>query len=133
MKIKFTFLISIFLVSFFAVQAQINNPWVVPDDYKEMVNPVDADKNSISDGKTLYKQHCKLCHGKEGHGDGYQVKNLQVSPSDLTFDDLDTQKDGELFYKIKTGQGEMHSYKVVLSEKDTWNLVNYIRTLYPTK
>ena len=56
-----------------------------------------------------------------------------MNPSDLTLDDLDVQKDGELFYKIKTGQGEMHNYSVVLEEKDIWNLVNYIRTLYPDK
>lgn len=126
-------LVPVFMISFFTLQAQVNNPWVVPDEYKEMVNPVEADKKSISEGKTLYKQHCKLCHGKEGMGDGYQAKNLEVNPSDLTLDDLDVQKDGELFYKIKTGQGEMHSYKVVLQEKDIWNLVNYIRTFYPAQ
>lgn len=112
------------------LHSQVNNPWVVPDEYVEMVNPVEADKSSISEGKTLYKQHCKLCHGKEGQGDGYQAKNLQVDPSDLTLEDMDVQKDGELFYKIKTGRDEMHSFKVVLQEKDIWNLVNYIRTFY---
>ena len=130
MRKIFTLSIAVLLFSFFGAQAQVNNPWVVPEEYVDMVNPVDADKASISEGKTLYKQHCKLCHGKDGLGDGYQAKNLQVNPSDLTLDDLDVQKDGELFYKIKTGQGEMHSYKVVLEEKDIWNLVNYTRTFY---
>ena len=123
----------VFLFSFFTLQSQVNNPWIVPEEYEEMSNPIDADKSSISEGKTLYKQHCKLCHGKDGQGDGYQAKNLQVDPSDLTLDDMDVQKDGELFYKIKTGREEMHSFKVVLEEKDIWNLVNYIRTFYPTK
>ena len=130
MKIKITFLIPVFLISFYMLQSQVNNPWVVPDEYVEMVNPVEADKRSISEGKTLYKQHCKLCHGKVGQGDGYQAKNLQVDPSDLTLEDLDVQKDGELFYKIKTGRDEMHSYKVVLQKEDIWNLVSYIRTFY---
>ena len=130
MRKIFTLMIAVLLFSFFGAQAQVNNPWVVPEEYVDMVNPVDADKASISEGKTLYKQHCKLCHGKDGLGDGYQAKNLQVDPSDLTLDDLDVQKDGELYYKIKTGQGEMHSYKVVLEEKDIWNLVNYTRTFY---
>lgn len=130
MRKIFTLLIAVLLFSYLGTQAQVNNPWVVPEEYVDMVNPIDADKNSISEGKTLYKQHCKLCHGKDGLGDGYQAKNLQVNPSDLTLDDLDVQKDGELFYKIKTGQGEMHAYKVVFEEKDIWNLVNYIRTFY---
>ena len=130
MKIKITFLIPVFLISFYMLQSQVNNPWVVPDEFLEMENPVEADKSSISEGKTLYKQHCKLCHGKNGQGDGYQAKNLQVDPSDLTLEDLDVQKDGELYYKIKTGRDEMHSFKVVLQKEDIWNLVNYIRTFY---
>lgn len=130
MKRKIAFLIPVFLISCFILQSQVNNPWVVPEEYVEMENPVETNKNSISDGKTLYKQHCKLCHGKNGQGDGYHAKNLQVNPSDLTFDDIDVQKDGELFFKIKTGRDEMHSFKVVLGEKDVWNLVNYIRTFY---
>lgn len=132
MKSIYTLFISFFLVSLLPLQAQeVNNPWEVPYEYIEMPNPIDADKASISDGKTLYKQHCKVCHGKDGMGDGYKAEKLQVNPSDLTLDDLDVQKDGELFYKIKTGKGEMHSYKVVLDDTDMWNLVNYIRTLYP--
>lgn len=134
MERKIIFLIPVFLISFLSFQAQeLNNPWVVPEKYVEMANPIDADKASISEGKTLYKQHCKLCHGKNGQGDGYQAVNLDVNPSDLTLDDLDVQLDGELFYKIKTGRGEMHSFKVVLEEEDTWNIVNYIRTFYPSK
>ena len=130
MKRLILILIPVFIVSISSVIGQVNNPWVVPDNYKEMVNPVEADKKSIAEGKTLYKQHCKLCHGKIGEGDGYHAQNLDVDPSDLSFDDIDSQKDGELFYKIITGRDEMHSFKVVLEEKDTWNLVNYIRTFY---
>lgn len=130
MKAQNIFLIVVLCISFFSVKAQVNNPWPVPKDYVDMENPVEADKKSISKGKTLYKQHCKLCHGKTGGGDGYHAKNLQVNPSNLTFDDIDVQQDGELFYKIKTGREEMHTFKVVLEEKDIWNLVNYIRTFY---
>ena len=129
---KITLLIPVLLISFIQLQAQeVNNPWMIPEKYIEMDNLVEADKSSISEGKTLYKQHCKSCHGKAGQGDGYQAEKLQVNPSDLSLDDIDVQKDGELFYKIKTGRDEMHSFKVVLEEKDIWNLVNYIRTLYP--
>jgi mono/diheme cytochrome c family protein len=129
----FTFSL-LFSFSFLTMQGQeLNNPWEVPDEYQEMSNPIDADKNSISEGKTLFKQHCKVCHGKAGEGDGYKAEKLQVNPSDLSLDDIDIQKDGELFYKIKTGRDEMHSYSVVLEENDIWNLVNYIRTLYPVE
>ena len=127
-----TFLLFAFIIfSFHSFYAQdLNNPWVVPDEFKVMENPVEANKSSISEGKSLYKQHCKVCHGKDGQGDGYKAEVLQVDPSDLTLDDMDVQKDGEIYYKIITGREEMHSYKVVLEDEEIWHLVNYIRTLY---
>lgn len=130
MKRKITVLISVFVVSFLTVQAQINNPWLVPEEYQEMVNPVDPDKKSKDAGKKLYNEYCISCHGEFAHGDGIAATKLNVDPSDLTFDDIDTQKDGELFYKIKTGHDEMQTFSNILSEEQTWNLVNYIRTFY---
>ena len=133
MKRKITFLVSVFLISFLAVQAQVNNPWVVPDDYKEMVNPVDDEKTSVKRGENLYKKHCLSCHGLTGQGDGAAAAELKVDPSDLTLDDLDVQKDGEIYYKIERGRDEMHKFKNIITEDDIWNLVNYIRTFYPDK
>jgi len=124
-------LVSFFLLAAFSVQAQINNPWVVPEEYQEMINPVKPDKESVKAGKKLYKKYCVSCHGENGHGDGNTAVELKVDPSDLTFDDIDSQKDGALFYKIKTGKDEMHTFSNALSEEEIWNLVNYIRTFYP--
>jgi mono/diheme cytochrome c family protein len=126
----FTFLTVAFLVFFFSAQAQVNNPWEVPEEYQKMENPVEANKTTLKSGKSLYNQHCKTCHGKKGMGDGSISKNLEEDPSDLTLVDLDIQQDGELYYKILKGHEEMPSYDVLLEEKDIWLLVNYIRTFY---
>ncbi len=120
----------VFLFSIFALQSQVNNPWVVPEMYKELVNPVDDEKTSIKHGKKLYTKHCLSCHGLTGQGDGQAAAELNVNPSDLTLDDLDVQKDGEIYFKIEKGRDEMHTYKNVLDEEDTWHVVNYIRTFY---
>lgn len=133
MKRKVTVLISVFILACLTIQAQINNPWIVPDEYKEMVNPVESSKKSKDAGKKLYKKYCISCHGDYGHGDGIAAIELNVDPSDLTFDDIDAQKDGELFYKIKTGHDEMRTYSNILSEEQIWDLVNYIRTFYSKK
>lgn len=131
MKRLTTIIISVFLLSAFAIQAQVNNPWIVPEEYQEMVNPVEPNKKSNDAGKKLYKNYCMSCHGEYGHGDGIAANGLNVDPSDLTFDDIDTQKDGELFYKIKTGHDEMRTFSNTLSDEQIWYLVNYIRTFYP--
>lgn len=41
-------------------------PWPVPDAYKNKVNPLKGDAESLVNGKTLYNQHCKSCHGTKG-------------------------------------------------------------------
>jgi len=130
MKKIFTLLISVFLLSTFTIQAQINNPWVVPEEYQEMVNPVDDDKTSIKRGENIYKKHCLSCHGIAGQGDGAAAAELKVDPSNLSLDDLDVQKDGEIYFKIERGRDEMHKFKNTITEDDIWNLVNYIRTFY---
>jgi mono/diheme cytochrome c family protein len=111
--------------------AQVNNPWEVPDKFSKMENPFEADKSSLNIGKSYYAKHCKTCHGKTGMGDGLTSRTLDVNPSDLTLDDLDTQKDGEVYYKIYEGRDEMPGFKKLIDEEDIWHVVNYIRTFYP--
>ena len=35
-------------------------------------------------GHNLYEQHCMVCHGLRGHGDGPLAEELKVAPADLT-------------------------------------------------
>jgi mono/diheme cytochrome c family protein len=35
-------------------------------------------------GRKLYEQHCELCHGTNGKGDGPLADQLKVRPPDLT-------------------------------------------------
>jgi mono/diheme cytochrome c family protein len=125
-----TLLLFTLLLSSTLVLAQVNNPWEVPEKYLKMENPFKADESSLSIGKSYYDQQCKTCHGETGQGDGLTAKTLDVSPSDLTLDDLDTQKDGELYYKILVGRDEMHAFKDEIEPDDIWHIVNYIRTFY---
>jgi mono/diheme cytochrome c family protein len=35
-------------------------------------------------GHNLYSEHCEVCHGLRGHGDGPLAEELRVAPADLT-------------------------------------------------
>ena len=104
--------------------------WVVPDKYKTMKNPQEANSESLDIGKTIYAKHCKSCHGKYGEGDGSKAAELDTEVGDFTDGSLKNQTDGTLFYKVIEGRDDMPSFKKKIEyEEDIWHVVNYIRTL----
>ncbi|MBC8266458.1 MAG: cytochrome c [Flavobacteriales bacterium] len=104
--------------------------WVAPESAKELKNPFALDdEKAIKKGGKIFGQLCWTCHGKTGKGDGPAGVNLQPTPSDFSSINLQKQSDGELFWKITNGKGVMLSYEDLLSDKQRWQLVNFIRTL----
>ena len=119
-----------FAAGFTYKSLQEKKPWPVPDNYKNMKDPVISDAESIADGKVLWGQHCKSCHGAKGLGDGTKAATLKTEPGDFSKPVVQTQTDGELFYKISEGRDDMPNFKKKMPEADErWSLVNFIRTL----
>ena len=101
--------------------------WEVPAKFKTMKNPVKADATSQAAGKELWNKNCASCHGKAGLGDGVKARTLESNPGNFS-KDLNSQADGDLFYKTKTGRGEMPKYEGKLADDEVWNVINYMRT-----
>ncbi|MDH3648775.1 MAG: cytochrome c [Saprospiraceae bacterium] len=115
-------------VAFFAFNTS-QTEWTVPEKYEKMANPVASDKESLSIGKSIYNQHCKSCHGKEGLGDGSKAAQLDTPAGDFTAPEFAEQSDGALFYKSWIGRDEMPNFeKKIPDEEDVWHVVNYMRT-----
>ena len=109
---------------------QAKDPWPVPEKYMKMANPVAKNAESVSDGKSLWTQHCQSCHGKTGKGDGPKAGELKTEPGDFTNAETQKQPDGALFYKSSEGRKDMPSFKKKISDPDDiWSIVNYMRTL----
>ena len=120
----FTIVVAVFLSS-----NTMQDPWKVPSNYEKMDNPTDSDKESINVGKSLYNQHCRSCHGKEGLGDGPKSAELETPSGDFSMEDFQSQSDGALFYKTTIGRDDMPSFeKKIPSDEDRWLIVNYLRT-----
>ncbi|HYM94312.1 MAG TPA: c-type cytochrome [Chitinophagaceae bacterium] len=95
-----------------------------------MKNPVASNAESIANGKELWGQHCKSCHGTKGLGDGPKAAQLKTEPGDFSKSETQSQTDGSLFYKISEGREDMPSFKKKIPDHDDiWGLVNYIRAL----
>jgi mono/diheme cytochrome c family protein len=103
---------------------------------KKLKNAVPATAESIAAGKALYQKNCRFCHGPEAKGDG-PLAPKGTHPADLTDVKWDRgSTDGEIFLVLRDGAGpdfKMKGYKGRMSEKDMWNVVNYIRSLAPKK
>jgi mono/diheme cytochrome c family protein len=116
------------LLSFLNSYAQ-RSPWTVPAIANNLKNPLAGDKSGLADAKTLYINNCAPCHGDKGKGDGPAAIALDPKPADHSSAVVQSETDGSLFWKISEGRNSMPSYKKTLTDKQRWELVNYIRTL----
>jgi mono/diheme cytochrome c family protein len=90
---------------------------------------VKTSAESLGRAKKIYGYECSICHGDDGGGGGDLAKNMKAKMPD--FRDPSTLKahtDGELFYIIKNGKGEMEGEGQRVKPENTWDLVNYIRS-----
>jgi mono/diheme cytochrome c family protein len=104
-------------------------PWVVPANFKSMKNPIAQSDASAKTGTALFTKNCAACHGKAGLGDGVKARTLKDFPGDFSKAVFQSLSDGDIFYRTKTGRGDMPKYDGKLADDDIWNVVNYMRTL----
>ncbi len=105
--------------------------WVAPKEAKAIKNPVKGSLRGVSanKGKKIFKTRCMICHGPRGKGNGPGGKALEPKPQNLTLAMVKNQTDGELFWKVTNGRNAMIKWGPILSEKERWDVVNYVRTL----
>lgn len=91
-------------------------------------NPVKATPESIEAGKKIFSYDCAQCHGAAGDGKTDVAKDLKIPDlTDPAF--LKERTDGELFYILKNGHGNMPREGDRVPSEQLWNLVNYVRSL----
>lgn len=102
----------------------------IPQDAAQKENPVKSTADSIALGKKFYGFDCEMCHGKTGDGQGDLAADMKQKMPD--FRDpaaLKGRTDGELYYLIQKGEGDMPPEGDRAKPEDLWNLVNYVRSL----
>jgi mono/diheme cytochrome c family protein len=91
-------------------------------------NPIQSTPASIDSGKKIYGYECAQCHGISGDGKTRADKEMRIPDlSDPTT--LQDRTDGEIFYVIKNGRGNMPLEGDRSKPEQIWDLVNYVRTL----
>jgi mono/diheme cytochrome c family protein len=78
----------------------------------------------------MYGFDCALCHGKDGDGKGDLAADMNLKLADYRDSAaLKDMTDGEMFYIIKNGKGQMTGEADRVKADEIWNLVNYVRSL----
>jgi mono/diheme cytochrome c family protein len=98
-------------------------------DAASLRNPVPPTQESIDRGQEAYGYYCAQCHGPRADGLGTVGQSFSPLPSDLGSADVRTQKDGELYAKIRLGYLRHPQLFTTISEGDTWAVIDYVRTL----
>jgi mono/diheme cytochrome c family protein len=141
--LRLLFLSSIFVLAFVAVtvypdsgnrsaeqsKQSGNQDWKAPASADTLKNPFAHNSEATKKGKNLFNTYCTNCHGENGMGNGPLAESLTPKPHDLTSKPVKEESDGAIFWKITTGKPPMIAWQNTLSEKQRWQLVNYIRQL----
>jgi mono/diheme cytochrome c family protein len=104
-------------------------PSAVPAEAAHMTNPVRPTAESQARAKKLYGYDCAMCHGPNGNGKGDIVLEPKVTLKDYTDPSaLKEFSDGEIFYIIKNGKGQMPSEGDRAKTDELWNMVILVRS-----
>ena len=108
---------------------QENKPWIVPEEYKSLKNPLPPSESNLSAARQIYVDECAQCHGERGQGDGPEARSHYPLPADLTDPKrLRSVTDGEIFYQISEGRRPMPSFKHRLTQDQRWQVVLLVRS-----
>ncbi|MBN9616815.1 MAG: hypothetical protein BGO25_16670 [Acidobacteriales bacterium 59-55] len=101
----------------------------MPADAKTLVNPVKPTPESQAQVKKMYGYDCAMCHGENGNGKGDLAVDSKLTLKDYTDPAvLKDMTDGELFYIIKNGKGQMTGEGDRLKPDGIWNMVILVRS-----
>lgn len=93
----------------------------------DLKSPLEKNQKNLENGKKMYDIYCTSCHGKTGDGNGVLVQREKFlgipnyKDRDLT--------EGNIYHVIVYGKNLMGSHASQLTEKERWQVVQYVEQL----
>ncbi len=98
-----------------------------------LANPVPATADTLAAAKATYGVNCAMCHGADGHGDSPVAAYFRaagvVPPVDFASPRVRGRSDGQLYWLVTNGIGNMPPFRDLLTDEQVWSLVDYIRSV----
>jgi cytochrome c len=101
---------------------------------KEAKNPLPGTAPNIESGRDAFSHYCAACHGLDGQNTGVPFGDRMSPPVPvLTSRQVQSYMDGQLKWIIDNGisPSGMPASKGILTDKEIWSIVVYIRHLPP--
>lgn len=123
-------LLAVTVVLGLAIVIALGSRFLGPD--ANPTNPTSPTVDSLARGTMLYANNCAACHGADARGGGPMAGTTVVPPPALTgpTSHMDHHTDGQLFRIISDGgPSGMPGWAGKLSEREIWDVVNFMRSL----
>jgi mono/diheme cytochrome c family protein len=115
-----------------AARQRQSSGWQLPPEAPDTKNPLAVDAKVLADGKKIFSDKCRKCHGPQGLGDGPDADPEHAEEMNLTNPKrADRNPDGIVFHKVSNGRSKpkMPAFKEELSTEQIWTVVSYVQTL----
>lgn len=90
-------------------------------------SPLKVNEENLKNGEKMYKLYCAVCHGDTGDGQGVLVKNEKFLGVPNYKDREITE--GSIHHVIMYGRNMMGSHASQLTDKERWQVVQYVEKL----
>lgn len=100
----------------------------------QITNPLPAlDAVQMKEAERLYLVNCGICHGTalDGNGPLYNGGNgpFAAAPAKLVGQaKYENMPEGQMFYSVTYGKGQMGSYASQLSTTQRWMIIHYVKS-----
>ena len=92
-------------------------------------NPVPVTQEGLAEARRFFKYQCAMCHDENGDGKGELADVMKLKLNDWRDESsLSGRTDGELYYILTNGKGQMVGQGDRTKEDMRWKLVNLVRS-----
>jgi mono/diheme cytochrome c family protein len=91
--------------------------------------PFEVTRETVDRGQERFNIYCSQCHGRTGDGNGMVPSRGFRRPPSFHTETLRNQPTGHFFDVITNGFGSMPKYAPMISPRDRWAIVAYVRAL----
>jgi mono/diheme cytochrome c family protein len=101
------------------------------DQASTLQSPVSSSAQTREQARKLYDVNCSACHGKTANGQSEVASRFSaagaIPPPDFRSPRVTGRTDGQLYWLVTNGIGNMPPFGDLLTDEQRWMVVQFIR------